>query len=59
MKVNPEYLAANYELRYVKKDGEPIQDPWPHRFKEPWPEDLKPEQLQAWIFAHSIPRFLD
>lgn len=58
MKINPEYLAAPYELRYVKSDGVPIVDQWPHRFNEPWPEDIRPEGLQAWIADHSIPKFL-
>ena len=55
---NPEWVNAPYEMLWVTKQGI-LEDSWPHRFKTPWPEDIKNSlQLNKWVLENSIPRYI-
>lgn len=56
---NPEYVNAPYEMLLVREDGKALLDSWPHRFKTPWPDDIKNSlQLHRWVLENTIPRYI-
>ncbi len=56
---NQDYVNAPYEMGLVTENGGAIPDPWPHRFKTPWPDQIKNSvQLYKWVLENSIPRYI-
>lgn len=58
--LNPAYRDALYELALMKADGSVINDPYPHRFNDPPPDDAWQGQdyLWDWVSKHSVPKYI-